>query len=142
MKLIFKFFIALHVFVYRRTGGKVWGQESGNDVLLLTTLGRKSGKTRINPVCYVPDGNGYLILASAAGAPQHPGWYWNAIQGSAPVSIQIKDKHMQVGVTELTGQEREQCYEVYKQAMGVERINGYEQKANHLTFPLLRLSKM
>jgi len=142
MKLIFKFFIALHVFIYRRTGGKVWGQESGNDVLLLTTLGRKSGKSRITPVCYVPDGNGYLILASAAGASKHPGWYWNAVKGSDSVNIQVKDKQMQVNVTELTGQEREKCYEVYKQAIGVDRVNGYEQKASHLTFPLLRLSKM
>jgi deazaflavin-dependent oxidoreductase (nitroreductase family) len=142
MKLIFQFFIALHVWIYRRTGGKVWGQEGGNDVLLVTTIGRKSGKKRINPVCYVPDDNGYLVLASAAGAPKHPGWYWNAVKGSNPVNIQVKDKQMQVHVTELTGPERENCYEAYKQAIGVEQINGYEKKASHRTFPLLRLSAL
>ncbi|NDJ76500.1 MAG: nitroreductase family deazaflavin-dependent oxidoreductase [Chloroflexi bacterium] len=139
MKLLNKFFIALHVFIYRKSGGKLWGKEGGRDVLLMTTIGRKTGKARVNPVCYVPDGDGYLVLASAAGAPKRPGWYWNAVKGLAPVAIQIKDSIMAVHVVEIQGDERETAYEKYKQAMGVELINRYEKKAG-IDFPLLRLT--
>lgn len=108
-------------------------------MLLITTIGRRSGKTRVNPICYVPDGDDYLVLASASGAPKHPGWYWNAVEKSAPVSIQIKDTTVAVEVAEIRGDEREPAYEKYKQAMGADLINSYEEKAG-LIFPLLRLT--
>lgn len=139
MKSVNQFFCALHVFLYRLTQGKIGGQMEGRNMLLLTTIGRKSGKTRVAPLGYVADGDGYLVLASVAGAPKNPGWYWNALEQSAPVEIQINDAKMTVHVAEIQGEERELAYAKYKQIMGVELIDGYEKKANRV-FPLLRLT--
>ena len=47
--------------------------------LLLTTTGRKSGERFIFPLFYGKAGDGYIVVASKGGAPQHPGWYRNIL---------------------------------------------------------------
>lgn len=137
MKLFFQLFMAIHVGLYRLTGGKMGGHMNGGDVLLLTTTGRKSGKKRTTPLMYLRDGDDYLIGASAAGAPKHPGWYWNATKGTAPVQIQVDDKVMQVAVTDVQGEERDAYYERFKQA--VDSFRQYEEKTER-TIPVLKLT--
>jgi deazaflavin-dependent oxidoreductase (nitroreductase family) len=56
--------------------GKGVGQ-FGNRLALLTTTGARSGKERTAPVMYHRDGERYVIVASKAGAPDNPGWYYN-----------------------------------------------------------------
>ncbi|MFC7689549.1 nitroreductase/quinone reductase family protein [Paeniroseomonas aquatica] len=47
--------------------------------LLLTTTGRKSGERFIFPLFYGKTGDGYIVVASKGGAPEHPGWYRNIL---------------------------------------------------------------
>lgn len=62
---------------FRANAGKVGGNFAGSTILLLHTIGAKSGQERINPVvCMAQDGR-YIIFASKAGAPTHPDWYHN-----------------------------------------------------------------
>jgi F420H(2)-dependent quinone reductase len=64
----------MHRLLYRASRGGLARCVRGAPVLLLTTTGRRSGRSRTWPVCYLPAGDGDLILvASAAGAPRHPG---------------------------------------------------------------------
>ena len=49
----------------------------GKILLILHTLGAKSGKEHINPVAYVTDGDRFVIIASKGGAPTNPDWYYN-----------------------------------------------------------------
>ena len=56
--------------------------------LLLTTTGRKSGEKYIFPLFYGETGNGYFVIASKGGAPEHPGWYRN-ILANPEVDIQV-----------------------------------------------------
>src|SRR5579864_589625 len=49
----------------------------GNQLMLLTTIGARSRKERISPLMYHRDGERYVIVASKAGAPDHPAWYHN-----------------------------------------------------------------
>jgi len=128
----------LHVSLYQKTDGKIGGEFSGRKVLLLKTVGRKSGKERIVPIVYVMDGEEFLVLASAAGAPKHPGWYWNIMADGAPVEIQVLAQTMPVQVTETEGNEREQAYSQYKAAMDG-AIEEYEKKTERV-FPLLKLT--
>ena len=51
----------------------------GRPLLLLTTTGARSGKRRTTPMMYVPDGERLLVIASNAGAPSHPAWYYNLV---------------------------------------------------------------
>ena len=48
-------------------------------LLLLTTTGAKSGKRYTTPLMYVLDGDRLIVIASNAGAPQHPDWYYNLL---------------------------------------------------------------
>jgi len=137
MKFFFQVMGFFHVRLYRLTSGKIGGHMNGVDVLLLKTIGRKSGKTRTTPLMYKQDGNDYLIAASAAGAPKHPGWYWNAVKGTDPVEIQVLDQKITVNVTDTQGEERNQYYEDFKQIS--KNFVTYEEKTKR-TIPVLKLS--
>ena len=64
---------------FRANAGKVSGPFTGVPLLVLTTVGAKSGRARTNPLAYFPDKDGYLIIASYAGAPVNPPWFYNLI---------------------------------------------------------------
>lgn len=51
----------------------------GRSLLILHTIGAKSGEERLIPVAGFPMEGGWMVVASAAGSPKHPGWYHNLI---------------------------------------------------------------
>jgi len=62
---------------FRANAGNVGGRFAGSTLLILHTIGAQSGKERINPVMYVEEGDRLVIVASKAGAPTNPDWYYN-----------------------------------------------------------------
>ncbi len=64
---------------FRANGGKVGGPFAGEDLLLLTTTGAKSGKETTTPLGYVRHGDSLVIVGSNLGAPRHPDWYHNLL---------------------------------------------------------------
>ncbi len=95
MKLPLKVFTALNVFFYRLTGGILGGQMGGQSMLLLSTTGRKSGRTHVIAITYFRDGNDYILVASNWGKDHHPAWYHNLI--SQPLAeIQVKTHKLRV----------------------------------------------
>jgi deazaflavin-dependent oxidoreductase (nitroreductase family) len=48
-------------------------------LLLLGTTGARTGQPRISPLAFFPDGSRLLVVASAAGRPEHPAWYFNIL---------------------------------------------------------------
>lgn len=83
-------FGAEHVAVYRETDGDRGHAWRGTTTLLLTTTGRKSGRTRTTPLIYQAYGDDYLIVASKGGAPEPPEWYLNLLE-QPEVEVQIRD---------------------------------------------------
>jgi deazaflavin-dependent oxidoreductase (nitroreductase family) len=79
---------ALHCLAYRVTGGWAGRTIMGGPVLLLTTIGRQSGRERTWPLCYVPEGDALVVVASAGGAWRQPGWYLN-LRAQPRVTVQI-----------------------------------------------------
>jgi deazaflavin-dependent oxidoreductase (nitroreductase family) len=106
MKFLMKLFTGLHVFLYRLSGGKFGSEMGGFKVLVLTTKGRKSGKIFSTPVGYFERDGGYLIVASAGGAENHPAWYHNIKGNPNDVTIQVKDKTMKVKPEIVLGEPR------------------------------------
>ena len=49
----------------------------GQPILLLVTLGAKSGRRRGTPLLYLPDGDRVVVIASNGGRDRHPAWYYN-----------------------------------------------------------------
>jgi deazaflavin-dependent oxidoreductase (nitroreductase family) len=64
---------------FRANGGNVGGQLTGVPLLLLTTTGAKSGKSRISPMLYLSDAGRIYVFAGNRGAPTNPGWYHNLV---------------------------------------------------------------
>ena len=106
-----KFRIAggIHKSVYRLTGGRVGGRIAGGPVLLLTSTGRKSGKSRTNPLMYTRTGDAYVVIASKGGADQHPMWYLN-LQANPRAEVTVGRKKREVRARDAEGEERERLW--------------------------------
>ncbi|MGD0707178.1 MAG: nitroreductase family deazaflavin-dependent oxidoreductase [Anaerolineaceae bacterium] len=109
MKSLFKVFMALQVFFYRLSGGKMGGEMRGFKVLLLTTTGRKSGKTRTTPLGCFDHKDGYVIVASNAGQPTNPAWFHN-LKSNPQVTVQVLDKVIFATAEVLSGEDRAQAW--------------------------------
>jgi deazaflavin-dependent oxidoreductase (nitroreductase family) len=78
----------------------------GVPTLLLTTRGRRSGHLRRTPLIYGRDGDGYVVVASKGGTPDHPGWYHNLV-ARPEVTIQVGPDEMPARARTTEGDERE-----------------------------------
>ncbi len=80
---------AANVWVYRLTGGRVGGRFlRGAPVLLLTSIGCKSGQPRVAPLLYLRHGENLVIVASKGGMSRHPTWYRN-VQANPEVEVEV-----------------------------------------------------
>ena len=78
-----------NIWVYRLSGGRIGGRFlRGAPVLLLTTVGRKSGQPRTAPLLYLEDGENLVIVASKGGMSHHPVWYLN-VEANPDVEVEI-----------------------------------------------------
>ncbi len=98
-------FGAEHVRVYRQTGGDRGYDWRGTTILLLTTLGRKSGEARTTPLIHRTDGEHWIVVASKGGAPENPAWFEN-LSNDHDVTIEVKDEVIPVRATVAAGEER------------------------------------
>ncbi len=96
---------ALHRGLYRASGGRLGGAVRGVPVALLTTRGRRSGRAYTWPVCYLPEGEGVLLVASAGGNPRHPAWYHN-LRADPRVTLQVGDRPRAMVAEVQTGADR------------------------------------
>jgi deazaflavin-dependent oxidoreductase (nitroreductase family) len=93
----------------RANEGKVGGQFEGAPVLLLTTVGAKSGLTRVNPMMYLAEGERLFVFASKAGAPTNPGWFHNIVADPA-VTVEVGSVRFVAVATVLEGDQRDRVY--------------------------------
>ncbi len=100
LKVMLKAMVSVGVFLYRLTGGGIGGRVQSLPVLLLTTTGRKSGKTRTVPVGFLRDGSAYVIIASNAGLPQNPAWFLN-LKSHPEATIQVKRRELWARLMEV-----------------------------------------
>ena len=72
---------------YMESGGTEGTELKGRPVILLTTIGAKTGKIRKTPLMRVEHNGEYAVVASLGGAPKHPVWYYN-IKANPQVELQ------------------------------------------------------
>ena len=98
---------------FRANGGKLSGRLANSSILLLTTIGARSGQPRTTPLGYGKDGDRIVVVAANAGAPAHPDWYYNLL-AHPEVTIELGGERFQARASTATGADREQL--VAKQA--------------------------
>ncbi len=104
-----RFFGKVHRVLYRMSGSRFFANLGQMPTLLLTATGRRSGKPRTVPLLYVEIDDGYAIVASFAGAPEHPAWYRN-LQKNPTASVQVADQVIQVTASTATPQEKQSLW--------------------------------
>jgi deazaflavin-dependent oxidoreductase (nitroreductase family) len=124
-----------HVRAYRETGGERGYNWRGTTILLLTTTGRTSGEERTTPLIHRTDGDGYIVVASKGGAPDHPSWYKN-LQANPDAKIQVKDEEIPVTATTAEGDERERLWGEMNEVWPP--YDEYQKKTDR-TIPVVRL---
>lgn len=129
-------FNARNIAEFRANHGRVGGQFEGAPLLILHSVGARSGQPRTNIMMYQADGERYLVFASNNGADDSPAWYWN-LKANPETRIEVGDDIVDVHATELHGAERDAKY-----ALQAERYPGfaeYERKTSR-TIPVVALT--
>lgn len=110
-KRIQRFFTQAHVLLYRLTGGKLGG---GKYVLILTTVGRKSGRECSTPLFNFRDGNNFIVIASDGGAPMHPIWWLNLV-AHPHAKIQVGSHVIPVTAKTADPEERKRLWSIVEE---------------------------
>ena len=94
---------------FRANGGVVGGPFAGATLLLLHTVGAKSGQPRLSPLAYLTIDDKMLIVGSYAGAPKHPAWVHN-LRADSRARIEVGTEAYEVVARELPEDERDATY--------------------------------
>lgn len=98
-----------HVRRYRETGGAEGHDWQGSTVLILTTMGRKTGEQRSTPLIYQPHGDAFLVVASKGGADEPPAWYLN-LEADPEVEVQVKDELFRARARTASAEEKPEMW--------------------------------
>lgn len=111
MKNIFiKWFMAINAFLIRISRGRVGTQLGTQQILILSTVGRKSGQIRSIPIAYFFHEGKYLIVESNWGKDNHADWYFN-LQSQPHATIEVKGKTISANARFAEGEEYTRLWE-------------------------------
>jgi len=95
---------------FRANQGRVGGYFAGANMLLLHTVGAKTGQARTTPLVYVPEGDHLVVIASKGGADHNPDWYYNLLANPL-VTVELGHEQFQARATAITTEpERARLY--------------------------------
>ena len=119
----------------RKTSG---GAVPGQNTVVLTTTGAKTGQPRETLLGSFPDGdNAWLIVASFGGNAKNPAWYHNLAAHPDQVEIEVRGRKVKVTPVQLAGAEREDAWQRIVTASP--RYAGYATKTDR-EIPIIRLT--
>jgi deazaflavin-dependent oxidoreductase (nitroreductase family) len=114
----------LNVPIYRLTSGRVMGKVGRAPVLLLTSIGRRSGQPRTAPVLFLADGDRVVVIGSNAGNVRAPAWSHN-LKANPDADIQIRGERRSVHARVAEGEERAELWrKMNDQYAGFEDYDG------------------
>jgi len=101
-----------HARLYRATGGRFLPLWFGVPVVVIETIGRRSGKPRSTPVIYAEHGKDLLVLASNGGSDQTPAWWLN-LRTAGHGRVTLHGRSWPVVAREAEGEERAKLWQVF-----------------------------
>ncbi len=123
---------------FRANGGVCSGWLEGAPVVLVTMTGAKSGRELTSPLVYSTDGDDLVIIASKAGAPEHPNWYYNLV-ANPDVTVEVGTDKWEATAHLCEEDERARLFAT--QAALMDNFNDYEKSAaeHGRVIPVFRL---
>ena len=114
------------------------GEFMGMDVLILHTLGRRSGEPRETPVAWFPDGDDGRLIVASGGGSQDPDWYVNLMAHADRAAIELPGRDaVPVTPQRLDGTDRDEAWQTIAAAQP--RIARYQSKSDR-QYPVVRLT--
>jgi deazaflavin-dependent oxidoreductase (nitroreductase family) len=137
-RVLFRLFGGLQVPLFRRMGRRMRVQ--GRPLLLLTTIGAKTGLERTTTLGHFPDAKGgWLVVASNAGSASHPSWCVNLAKHPDRAWVELEGRRFPVRAKSLRGAEREAAWSlVTSLAPGY----GAYQETTDREIPVVRLTPL
>lgn len=130
--------LSIYQWLYEKTDGRfTW--LAGLPVLLLRTVGRKTGQERTAALVYLKDGNDMVVVASNGGSDKPPGWFFN-IQKAPEVGVQIGRQRMRMRAHIADPQERARLWPLVNKNNS-NRYDGYQAKTTR-QIPIVVLSPL
>ena len=120
---------------FRSNGGSVEG--FGRSLVLIHSTGARSGVERVNPALSIKVGSDWLVIASAAGAKQNPGWYHNLV-ARPNISIETGNGTVAVTAHELDGEDYAQAFDRFQRTSAA--LVKYQEQAGNRRLPIFRLT--
>lgn len=112
MKDIFiKWFMALNAFLIRLSRGRIGGKLGTQTILILHTIGRRSGQERSLPIAYFEYEGSYLIVGSNWGKPKDADWVLN-LKKDPRASLEIRGKRFAALARQAVGDEYEMLWKL------------------------------
>ena len=127
-----------HARLYRATGGKVAGRMGGQQLGLLTTTGRRTGRQHTTPLTCFPRGSDVVVVASNAGSDRHPSWYLN-LQARPTVRLQVRDEVREMTARTASAEEKAALWPQI--VADAKNFGGYERRTRR-NIPLVVLSPL
>ena len=108
-----------HIADFRAHGGTITqGPLAGANVLLLTTMGAKTGEPRISPLGFTRDGGRFVVVSSNSGQAHDPAWLAN-VRANPQVTVEVGSESFPAMATITTGPERQRLWDAHKVAIPV-----------------------
>jgi deazaflavin-dependent oxidoreductase (nitroreductase family) len=121
---------------FRKTGGRVPSRKS--PILLLTTKGARTGRTRVNPLNYSRDGERFVVMASKGGSQTHPDWYHNLV-AQPIVTVEAEGERFTARARVSEGAERQRLLKIHTSAMPF--FGAYERSVKRRQIPVIALER-
>ncbi len=135
-KFFIKVFMALNTFVIRASRGRLGTLLLSQTILLLHTVGRRSGRHFITPISYFSVDGYYFLVGSNWGRQHNAGWYYNLL-ARPRTTIEVRGMEIPVEAVPVQGQEYDNLWD-----LAVQRYPGYqhykETTRRHIPIVVLR----
>ena len=132
---LLKLIVKSHVWLYKASGGRRATTMRGRKIILLTTVGKKTGQPRTVPVVPFFEGDDMFVIASMGGAPTHPAWFLN-LRANPDVGVQLGPNQWRARAVSVEGEERDRIWKGVTAAMP--DFGKYQEKTSRV-IPVVRL---
>lgn len=125
---------------FRANGGKI-ARFTDREILLLTTVGAKSGQPRLSPLAYVSDGSPdrLVVFASHMGSAHHPGWYHNLV-ANPEVTVEVGTETFAARASTATGAEHDRLYALFTSQLS--GTDDHQSRTGGRVIPMVLLQRV